>query len=166
MGPYNEFAVLMVIIAGLLAGAIIFLRVRDRRTLRPEMSPTERRNALAIIPRKPSTGGTLPVSLPSSMQRCLIVPGFACSMPLLPASSSFATTASAPASKASLLLLTTAPLRSTDWQHHAVVRCLCGRPFPAALPAAHLDHGSQSFCLPIYKRPLAAGSDQQYGPSD
>ena len=47
MGPYNEFAVLMVIIAGLLAGAVIFLRVRDRRTLRPEMSPTERRNALA-----------------------------------------------------------------------------------------------------------------------
>ena len=47
MGPYKDFAVLMVIIAGLLAGAIIFLRVRDRRTLRPEMSPAERRNALA-----------------------------------------------------------------------------------------------------------------------
>lgn len=46
MGPYKDFAVLMLIIAGLLAGAIIFLRVRDRRTLRPEMSPTERRNAL------------------------------------------------------------------------------------------------------------------------
>ncbi len=37
----------MLIIAGLLAGAIIFLRVRDRRTLSPEMSPAERRNALA-----------------------------------------------------------------------------------------------------------------------
>ena len=47
MGPYNDFAVLMLIIAGLLAGAIIFLRVRDRRTLHPEMSPAERRNALA-----------------------------------------------------------------------------------------------------------------------
>jgi hypothetical protein len=46
MGPYQDFAVLMLIIAGLLAGAIIFLRVRDRRTLRPEMSPAERRNAL------------------------------------------------------------------------------------------------------------------------
>lgn len=47
MGPYKDFAVLMLIIAGLLAGAIIFLRVRDRRTLRPGMSPAERRNALA-----------------------------------------------------------------------------------------------------------------------
>jgi hypothetical protein len=47
MGPYKDFAVLMLIIAGLLAGAIIFLRVRDRRTLRPEMSPAERRNAIA-----------------------------------------------------------------------------------------------------------------------
>lgn len=47
MGPYKDFAVLMLIIAGLLAGAIMFLRVRDRRTLRPEMSPTERRSALA-----------------------------------------------------------------------------------------------------------------------
>jgi hypothetical protein len=47
MGPYKDFAVLMLIISGLLAGAIIFLRVRDRRTLRPEMSPAERRNALA-----------------------------------------------------------------------------------------------------------------------
>src|SRR5438270_7860487 len=37
----------MLIIAGLLAGAIVFLRVRDRRTLRPEMSPAERRNVLA-----------------------------------------------------------------------------------------------------------------------
>ena len=47
MGPYKDFAVLMLIIAGLLAGAIIFLLVRDRRTLRPEMSPAERRSALA-----------------------------------------------------------------------------------------------------------------------
>jgi hypothetical protein len=47
MGPYKDFAVLMLIIAGLLAGAIIFLRVRDRRTLRPGMSPAERRNAIA-----------------------------------------------------------------------------------------------------------------------
>jgi hypothetical protein len=47
MGPYKDFAVLMLIIAGLLAGAIIFLRVRDRRTLRPEMSLAERRSALA-----------------------------------------------------------------------------------------------------------------------
>lgn len=47
MGPYKGFAVLMVIIGGLLAGAIIFLWVRDRRTLRPEMSPAERRNILA-----------------------------------------------------------------------------------------------------------------------
>ncbi len=47
MGPYKDFALLMFIIAGLLAGAIIFLRVRDRRTLQPEMSPAERRNALA-----------------------------------------------------------------------------------------------------------------------
>jgi hypothetical protein len=47
MGPYKDFAVLMLIIAGLLAGAIIFLRVRDRRTLRPEMSPAERRRAVA-----------------------------------------------------------------------------------------------------------------------
>jgi hypothetical protein len=47
MGPYKDFAVLMLIIAGLLAGAIIFLRVRDRRTLRPEMSAAERRSAVA-----------------------------------------------------------------------------------------------------------------------
>ena len=47
MGPYKDFAVLMLIIAGLLAGAVIFLRVRDRRMLRPEMSPAERRSALA-----------------------------------------------------------------------------------------------------------------------
>ena len=47
MRPYKDFAVLMLIIAGLLAGAIIFLRVRDRRTLRLEMSPAERRDALA-----------------------------------------------------------------------------------------------------------------------
>jgi hypothetical protein len=47
MGPYKDFAVLMLIMAGLLAGAIIFLWVRDSRTLRPEMSPEERRSALA-----------------------------------------------------------------------------------------------------------------------
>jgi hypothetical protein len=47
MGPYKDFAVLMLIIAGLLAGAIIFLRVRDRRTLHDEMSPAERRRAVA-----------------------------------------------------------------------------------------------------------------------
>ncbi len=47
MGPYKDFAVLMFIIAGLLAGAIIFLRVRDRRTLHPEMSAAERRSAVA-----------------------------------------------------------------------------------------------------------------------
>ena len=47
MGPYKDFAVLILIIAGLLAGAIIFLRVRDRRTLRPEMTIAERRSALA-----------------------------------------------------------------------------------------------------------------------
>ena len=47
MGPYKDFAVLMLIIAGLLVGAIVFLRVRDGRTLRPEMSPAERQNALA-----------------------------------------------------------------------------------------------------------------------
>jgi hypothetical protein len=47
MAPYKDFAVLMFIIAGLLAGAITFLRVRDRRTLRPEMSAAQRRSALA-----------------------------------------------------------------------------------------------------------------------
>jgi hypothetical protein len=47
MGPYKDFAVLILIIAGLLAGAVALLLFRDRLTLRAEMSPAERRSALA-----------------------------------------------------------------------------------------------------------------------
>ncbi len=47
MGPYHDFAILMIIMGLLLALAIAFLVLRDRRTLRAEMSADERRRAIA-----------------------------------------------------------------------------------------------------------------------
>jgi hypothetical protein len=47
MAPYYDFIRIMLVMAMLLALAIGFLLWRDRRTLRPDMSPAERRRAVA-----------------------------------------------------------------------------------------------------------------------